>query len=63
MIGYHPRSQVSRPLKLRGEEGENLARNAVPTETDRYLSCTEQHIVVSRFMYQKINYLSILKHS
>ena len=35
---YHPRSQVSRPLKLRGEEGVNLARNAVSTETGHYLS-------------------------
>ena len=52
--GYHPRSQVSSPLKRRGEEGENLARNAVSTETGHYLSSTEQYIVVSRFMYQKI---------
>jgi len=51
--GYHPRSQVFRPLKLRGEEGENLARNAVSTETGHYLICTEQYIVFSRFMYQK----------
>lgn len=50
---YHPRSQVSRPLKLRGEEGVNLARNAVSTETGHYLSCTEQYIVVSQFMYPK----------
>ena len=35
--GYHPRSQVSSPLKRRGEEGENLARNAVSTETGHYL--------------------------
>lgn len=56
--GYHPRSQVFRPLKLRGEEGENLARNAVSTETGHYLICTEQYIVFSRFMYQK-NYLFI----
>ena len=55
---YHPRSQVSRPPKLRGEEGVNPARNAVSTETGHYLSCTEQYIVVSRFIDQK-NYFFI----